>query len=43
MSNIDLLIGHLKHELKKTDRLADMVKWYNWTTFDIIGRLVYGE
>jgi cytochrome P450 len=43
MSNIDLLIAQLKHELKKTDGVADMVKWYNWTTFDIIGSLVYGE
>lgn len=43
MSNIDLLIAQLKHELKKTDRVAHMVKWYNWTTFDIIGSLVYGE
>ncbi|KAG2414727.1 hypothetical protein HFD88_003919 [Aspergillus terreus] len=40
MSNIDLLIAQLKHELKKTDRVAHMVKWYNWTTFDIIGSLV---
>ncbi|KAL5363703.1 cytochrome P450 [Aspergillus floccosus] len=40
MSNIDLLIAQLKQELKKTDGVADMVKWYNWTTFDIIGSLV---
>ncbi|GAB1215534.1 hypothetical protein ATERTT37_004725 [Aspergillus terreus] len=39
MSNIDLLIAQLKHELKKTEGVADMVKWYNWTTFDIIGSL----
>jgi cytochrome P450 len=43
ISNINLLIAQLKRQLKETDGVADMVKWYNWTTFDIIGNLVYGE
>lgn len=33
----------LKDHIKGTDGVADMVKWYNWTTFDIIGDLLYGE
>lgn len=41
--NIDLLISRLKGEVKKNNGIADMVKWYNWTAFDVIGSLVYGE
>ncbi|CAJ0550030.1 Ff.00g099600.m01.CDS01 [Fusarium sp. VM40] len=41
--NIDLLVERLKDHIKGTDGVADMVKWYNWTTFDIIGDLLYGE
>lgn len=42
-ANIDLLVERLKDHIKGTDGIADMVKWYNWTTFDIIGGLIYGE
>jgi cytochrome P450 len=41
--NIDLLIEKLHAQIKDTDGAADMIKWYNWTTFDIIGDLIYGE
>ena len=41
--NIELLIRRLKAHMKTNDGVADMVKWYNWTTFDVIGDLVYGE
>ncbi|KAF9888184.1 hypothetical protein FE257_009179 [Aspergillus nanangensis] len=41
--NIDLFITQLKRFGKENGGIADMVKWYNWMTFDIIGSLVYGE
>ncbi|KAI5795730.1 cytochrome P450 [Geopyxis carbonaria] len=40
---IDLLITRLKGQIKTKNGIADMVKWYNWTTFDVIGELVYGD
>jgi len=43
VKNIDLLIRRLKSQIKNTNEAADMVKWYNWTTFDIIGDLIYGK
>ena len=42
-ANIDLLIQRLNDQTKTNDGVADMTKWYNWTTFDVIGDLVYGE
>ena len=42
-ANIDLLIERLYGQMKTNDGVADMMKWYNWTTFDVIGDLVYGE
>ncbi|KAI9841643.1 MAG: hypothetical protein M1837_000490 [Sclerophora amabilis] len=41
--NIDLLIERLKVQSSTDNGIADMMKWYNWTTFDIIGDLIYGE
>ncbi|KAH6620595.1 cytochrome P450 [Boeremia exigua] len=39
---VDMLFDHLrKHAAQQTP--SDMVKWYNFTTFDIIGDLVFGE
>ncbi|ELR05414.1 hypothetical protein VC83_03574 [Pseudogymnoascus destructans] len=38
---VDLLIQRL-HERSSTGPL-DMVSWYNWTTFDLIGDLAFGE
>ncbi|KAB8235867.1 cytochrome P450 [Aspergillus alliaceus] len=39
---IDQFISRLKDEAK-TGAPTDMVKWYNFTTFDIIGDLAFGE
>lgn len=41
--SVDLLILRLRGLLVDGDGIADMTKWYNWATFDIIGSLVYGE
>ncbi|KAI9754984.1 MAG: hypothetical protein M4579_004458 [Chaenotheca gracillima] len=43
-SYVDLLIERL-HEVtqKSAGAPVDMVKWYNWTTFDVIGDLTVGE
>ena len=42
---IDLLVQRLHEKLTAGDGRAsvDMVPWYNFTTFDIIGDLVFGE
>ncbi len=37
---VDLLIKKLK---ENTNRAQNMTAWYNWTTFDIIGDLTFGE
>ena len=39
---VDLLVRRLK-EMAMTDRPVDMVRWYQFTTFDLIGDLAYGE
>lgn len=39
-SYVDLLIQRLKENAAHPQ---DMVAWYNWTTFDIIGDLTFGE
>lgn len=39
---IDLLIHRLSTETD-AGRMVDMVQWYNFTTFDIIGDLAFGE
>lgn len=41
-NNISLLLTRLKGQMQ-TYGTVDMVKWYNFTTFDVIGDLVYGE
>ncbi|KAI5867891.1 cytochrome P450 [Durotheca rogersii] len=38
---VDLLIERLR-EVAKTGRSTDMVRWYNFTTFDLIGDLAFG-
>ncbi|KAK5662431.1 hypothetical protein OQA88_8342 [Cercophora sp. LCS_1] len=51
---VDLLIRQLRNVAVDTDtkdavtggekgRTVDIVRWYNWTTFDIIGDLAFGE
>lgn len=37
---VDLLLNRL-HE--NSSKVVDMVAWYNWTTFDVIGDLTFGE
>lgn len=39
---IDLLFERLK-EHSINDKPIDVVKWYNWFTFDLIGDLAFGE
>jgi cytochrome P450 len=39
---VDDLIWGLRMASKDGESL-DMVKWFNWTTFDVIGRLAFGE
>ncbi|KAL3475518.1 cytochrome P450 [Aspergillus californicus] len=39
---IDLLITKLK-DAAESESMVDMVKWYNITTFDLIGDLVFGQ
>lgn len=38
---VDLLMNDLKKHAKEGPQ--DMVKWFNWTTFDVIGKLTFGE
>ncbi|KAJ9660480.1 hypothetical protein H2201_006902 [Coniosporium apollinis] len=39
--HIDLLVQRLRE--RATQGSLDMAEWYNWTTFDIIGDLAFGE
>jgi cytochrome P450 len=43
MRNIQLLVSKLKSHIKVNNGVANMVKWYNFMTFDVIGDLVYGS
>ena len=40
---INLLIQRLHERCSNGAEPLDMVKWYNWTTFDIIGDLAFGD
>jgi cytochrome P450 len=40
---IDLLIARLKERSQGGAVPLNMVEWYHWTTFDIIGDLAFGE
>lgn len=40
MAYVDLLISRLR---ESEDDVQDVAKWYNWTTFDLIGDLAFGE
>ncbi|KAK1982658.1 cytochrome P450 [Colletotrichum cereale] len=40
---IDLLIQRLHEKCAGGSDHLDMVSWYNWTTFDVIGDLAFGE
>lgn len=39
---VDLLVSRLR-EVAETGEATNMVKWYTFTTFDLIGDLAYGE
>lgn len=40
---IDLFLQRLRDQGQNGMRAIDMTKWYEWTTFDIIGNLAFGE
>lgn len=40
---VDLLVNRLKETLSTDERPQDMTEWYNWTTFDVIADLMFGE
>ncbi|ETS84606.1 hypothetical protein PFICI_02631 [Pestalotiopsis fici W106-1] len=40
---IDLLIRRVREVGEQGSKAVDMVSWFNWTTFDIIGDLAFGE
>ncbi|KAL6229195.1 hypothetical protein BDW75DRAFT_225493 [Aspergillus navahoensis] len=40
---IDLLMKRLRENCEGGRKAVDLVKWYNFTTFDIIGDLAFGE
>ncbi|KAI1821973.1 putative cytochrome P450 monooxygenase [Xylaria intraflava] len=40
-SYVNLLVSRLRTEVEKTSR-QDLRRWYNWTTFDLIGDLSFG-
>ncbi|KAJ5168470.1 Cytochrome monooxygenase lcsI [Penicillium canariense] len=42
-SYVDLLVDRLKGEIAASRETVDMTRWYNFTTFDIIGDLAFGE
>jgi cytochrome P450 len=42
-SYVDLLIQKLHEHADGGKKDLDMTSWYNWTTFDIIGDLAFGE
>lgn len=42
MKYVDQLMGGLRRKTEMGEEV-DMVKWYNWTTFDVIGDLVFAE
>jgi cytochrome P450 len=40
---VDLLMQRLRENSEGAKEAVDLVKWYNFTTFDIIGDLAFGE
>ncbi|KAM5344636.1 hypothetical protein ACJ41O_013171 [Fusarium nematophilum] len=43
MKYIDLLMVRLREQGKSGAQAVDMASWFNFTTFDVIGDLVFGE
>ncbi|CEO60361.1 hypothetical protein PMG11_04990 [Penicillium brasilianum] len=42
-SYVDLLVERLNGEIAASRETVDMTQWFNFTTFDIIGDLAFGE
>lgn len=40
---VDLLMQRLRENVDNGNSVVDMVSWYNFTTFDVIGDLAFGE
>jgi cytochrome P450 len=40
---VDLLISRLHRRIQDNRPIVDLVSWYNWATFDLIGDLAFGE
>lgn len=40
---VDLLVEKLRAECAAARSTVDMMKWYNYTTFDIFGDMAFGE
>lgn len=40
---VDQLISQLHKRASSSDNIVDMMHWFNFTTFDIIGDLSFGE
>ncbi|KAJ4389106.1 hypothetical protein N0V93_006568 [Gnomoniopsis smithogilvyi] len=40
---IDMMVQRLHESCEAGSKSTDMVKWYNYTTFDVIGDLAFGE
>ncbi|KAJ8131179.1 hypothetical protein O1611_g2446 [Lasiodiplodia mahajangana] len=40
---VDLLIERLHQECDQGNKPLNLEAWYNWTTFDIVGSLVFGQ
>jgi len=40
---VDQLVDRLKEVTSKSPKPVDMAKWYNWTTFDVMADLLFGE
>ncbi|KAI1130325.1 isotrichodermin C-15 hydroxylase [Nemania abortiva] len=43
MKYVDLLIERLHQECDQGNKSQNLEAWYNWTTFDIVGNLVFGQ
>ena len=41
--HIDLLLKGLSEECGNGNAIVNMESWYNWTTFDVIGNLVFDQ
>lgn len=40
---VDLLIKRLHEECDRGNKRLNLEAWFNWTTFDIVGHLVFGQ